>query len=105
MLAGKPDFAFAAANLRIPLLLVGVVNDECAALIWIADPRLCHYSFQVLAKARVNFIHVGDESLRPFCLVELIKPAGVIFITVRLQQAAFTGLSVGRVPYFKILIG
>ncbi len=61
MLASKPNFPFTPANLRIPLLLVGVVNDECAALIWIVGPRFCHHGFQVLAESGMNFIHVGDE--------------------------------------------
>lgn len=105
MLASKPDFAFAPANLRIPLLLVGMINDERTALVWIVDPGLSHHSFQVLAKSGMNFIHVGDELLDSLCFAELAEPAGIVFVAVRLQQTAFTRFPVGGMPYLEILIG
>ena len=105
MLAGKPDFAFAAANGWMPLLLVGMIDNVGTALVWIVGPRFCDHGLQMLADPRMNFIHVGDDLLGSFRLVELIEPVSVILIAIRLQQAALAWLAVSRVPYLEILIG
>src|SRR6266480_2216839 len=104
MFAGKPYFPFTPAYVRIPLLLVGMIDDECALLPWIVRPGFCDYRLQVLSQAGMDFIHITDQLLDPFVLAELVQMTRVILVSIGLQQAPMAGLAVGGMPDFKILI-